>query len=250
MTRLAWGTVGKRFYEAGVDRGVLYLDGADGIAWNGLVSVSESPTGGEVSAYYVDGYKYLENAASENFEATIEAYTYPDEFSVCEGTTPVTNGLFMTHQRKKSFGLCYRSKIGNDVDGMDHAYKLHLVYNALAAPSEHAHNTLTEEISPDNFSWKITTTPPDFAGYKPTAHLVIDTRDAPGGLIRQIEDILYGTDVDAARQPSPSELIFLFNSYGASVFDAGDPDEPYYITFDGGVEPDVVQTSTIDGGTP
>jgi len=250
MTQLNWATIGERFFEAGIDRGVLYVENEDGVAWNGLISVSESPIGGEVSEYYVDGIKYLQVAAGEQFEATIEAYTYPDEFNACEGIVSVSNGLHMTHQHKKSFGLCYRTKIGNDINGLDHAYKLHLIYNALAAPSSHDHNTVGESISPDNFSWNITTKPPTFTGYKTTAHLIIDSRDAPRGLLNQIEDILYGTDDLAPRQPSPSELIYLFDSYNTSIFDAGDPDTPYYTTFDGGTPPNVLQPSIIDGGTP
>lgn len=251
MTRLTWGAIGERFFEAGVDRGALYVEGVDGVAWNGLVSVTESPTGGEVSKYYVDGIMYLQHADSEEFEATIEAYTYPEEFEVCDGTIPVLRGLKMTHQPKKSFGLSYRSRVGNDVDGVDHGYKIHLVYNALAAATERSNQTLTAEgIDPDNFSWHITTKPPIFTGYKPTAHLVIDSREAPGDLILNIEDILYGTDDQSPRLPSPAELIFLFNTYGSSVFDAGDPDEPYFVTFDGGSPPDTLQTSTIDGGMP
>lgn len=250
MTRLTWGAIGERIFEAGVDRGVLYLDNSDGVAWNGLTSVSESPSGGEVLEYYVDGIKYLHLVGNEEFTATIEAFTYPDEFGVCDGTAPVGNGLFATNQRRSSFGLCYRSKIGNDVDGTEYAYKLHLVYNALAAPSDKAHTTMGDTVEPSNFSWKVTTKPPSFVGFKPTAHLVIDSRETPSDLLKQIEDILYGTTVSAARLPSIPEFIFLFQEYQASVFDAGLLTEEYFTTFDRGPTPTTPQTSTIDGGTP
>lgn len=248
MTRLVWGAIGERFFETGVDRGTLYVEDMDGVAWNGLVSVTESPNGGGISEYFIDGVKYLQQAAAEKFEATIEAYTYPEEFEICDGTVNVIRGLKMTYQPKKSFGLCYRTRVGNDVDGVDYGYKIHLVYNALAEPSQRDNKSIGESIDLDNFSWHIVTQPEDFTGYKPTAHLIIDSREVPSDLLKQIEDILYGAADTESRQPSPDELIFLFNSYHASAFDAGDADEPYYITFDGG--PALAdQSSTIDGGT-
>lgn len=250
MTRLVWGAIGERFFETGIDRGVLYVDELDGVAWNGLVSVTESPTGGEVSEYFIDGIKYLQQASAEKFEATIEAYTYPEEFEICDGSKTIGNGLKITQQPKKQFGLCYRTRVGNDVDSIEHGYKIHFVYDALAEPSQHANQTINDSIDPDNFSWHIVTKPPVFTGYKPAAHLVVDSRKAPRDLLLQIEDILYGTEDLPPRQPSPSELIFLFTSYGSSVFDAGGPADPYYVTFDGGSPPDTLQTSTIDGGTP
>lgn len=250
MTKLAWGLVGERYFEAGVDRGVLYVDGLDGVAWNGLTSVSESTVGGETTPYYIDGIMYLNRASSQEFEATIDAYTYPDEFAQCEGTVPVLNGLFMTNQKKKSFSLAYRTRVGNDVDGIEHGYKLHLVYDATAEPSARPNSTIGETLDADNFSWKITTKPPSLVtGYKPTSHVVIDSRETPVDLLQNIEDIIYGTVDDAPRMPSIPELIFLFNSYNTSVFDAGEILEPYYITFDGG-PPLQDQDSTIDGGTP
>lgn len=247
--RLAWNVVGERVFEAGVDQGVLYVDGADGVPWNGLVAVTESPSGGEVTPYYVDGVKYLNHSASEEFEATIEAYTYPDEFAVCDGTLSVANGLFALQQRRKSFGLSYRTKIGNDVDGIDHGYKIHLVYNVTAAPSERPNNTIGDSLSPDNFSWKVVTKPPTMTGYKQTAHFVIDSRETPSDLMNQITDILYGSSTTAARLPSVSELLYIFQEYQASVFDAGFLTDTYFATFDAGIVGDAY-TSTIDGGTP
>lgn len=250
MSRLKWGATGERLYEIGVDRGVLYIDNGAGVAWNGLISVSEEIDGGEAKPYYIDGVKYLNRSSLEEFKATIEAYTYPEEFSICDGTAALsTNGLFATQQARKSFGLAYRSRIGNDVKGADFGYKIHLVYNALASPSSQVHSTISDTIDPFNFSWSITATPPRLGGHKPTSHFMIDSRKTPAPLLAQIEDVLYGTDTEAPRLPSLGELIYLFSSYNTSLFDAGIVGAPYYRTFDGGVVP-AAQTSTIDGGVP
>lgn len=234
MTKLSWAAIGERFFEAGVDRGVLYLTGYEGAPWNGLISVTESPTGGEVTPYYIDGIKYLNVASAEEFEATIEAYTYPDEFSKCDGTARVSNGLYAGQQPKQSFGLSYRTKVGNDVDGIDHAYKIHLVYNALAVPTEKAFHTISDSVDPDNFSWKIVTKPPLFTGYKPTAHFVIDSREVPSGLLTQIENMLYGTDTSQSRLPSVDELISLFTSFPDEFVDGGLLVDEYSEVLDGG----------------
>jgi len=247
MTRLMWNAVGERTFEAGVDQGILFIEGIDGVPWNGLVAVSESPSGGDITPYYIDGIKYLNHVANEEFEATIEAYTYPEEFAQCEGVSLVKNGLFATQQPKKSFGLAYRTKVGNDVDGVDHAYKIHLVYNAMAEPTDRPNNTISDSVDPFNFSWDIVTKPPTFTSYKPTAHFVIDSRDVPSILIELVEDILYGSDASASRLPPVSELLFIFNEYDSEVLDAGTLVEDYYITIDSGVVPEP-QTSTIDGG--
>lgn len=247
--RLKWGAVGERYFEVGVDRGVLYVDTLDGVPWNGLVSVSESPSGGEAEPYYVDGVKFLNYFNSEEFEATVEAYTYPDEFALCDGTASISNGLFATQQKRKPFGLSYRTKIGNDVDGLDHAYKIHLVYNAKVAPSERSNQSVAETVDPDNFSWAITTTPVFFRDHRPTAHFVIDSRDTTNNLLRKIEDILYGNDDQEPRLPGIAELIYIFESETATVFDAGRVGEPYYGTFDAG-RVGTALTSTIDGGAP
>ena len=250
MTRLEWGVVGERFYETGVDRGVLYILDGDAVAWNGLVSVSEAPTGGEPNPYYLDGVKYLNLSSGEEYEATIEAYTYPDEFAQCEGVASIRNGLFVTQQSKKSFGLAYRTKIGNDVNGVDHGYKIHLVYGALAGPSPRGHLTISDTSEALNFSWQITTKPPAINEYKPASHFIIDSMDTPGELLAIIEDILYGKVDAAPRLPSVSELLFIFNSYDTTIFDAGAPTEPYYSTLDGGRPPASAQSSTVDGGVP
>lgn len=249
MTRLTWGAVGERFFEAGVDRGVLFVGDAEGVPWNGLVSVNEAPSGGDVTPSYIDGIRYLNQVSAEEFAATIEAYTYPDEFEQCDGTVPVKNGLFGTQQKRKPFSLSYRTKIGNDVDGIKHGYKIHLIYNATAAPTPRSNKSVGDTIEPDNFSWALSTIPELFRGRRPTSHFVIDSRDTPQGLLIQIEDVLYGTDVEASRLPSVPELIYIFESYNASFFDAGIVGEPYYGTFDAG-GPDTVYTSTVDGGAP
>lgn len=239
VTRLNWGASGERFFEAGVDRGVLYVGSAEGVPWNGLISVAEAPTGGETTPYYIDGIKYYNHIDGEEFEATIEAYTYPDEFSECDGTAPIKHGLFATQQKRKSFNLAYRTKVGNDVDGMDHGYKLHLIYNAHAAPTTRANSTLGDAPEPFNFTWKLTTRPVALKGRRPTAHFVIDSREAPGEVLAQLEDILYGTEESAARVPTVPELVYIFEFFNSSFFSAGAPNELYYNTFDGGVVPEV-----------
>lgn len=248
--RLKWDNVGERVFETGVDQGVLYVGTTDGVPWNGLVSVSESPSGASLSEYYIDGIKYLQLLSAEEFVATIEAFTYPDEFSTCDGTLSAGNGLYMTHQPRASFGLSYRSRIGNDVDGIDLGYKIHVVYNALAAPSQRQHSSMGDTVDPYHFSWQLSTKPSNFAGFKPTAHLVIDSRDTPSDLLSQIEDILYGSTSSASRLPSADELIFLFNSYQASSFDAGYLTEAYFNGFDAGTTPTDPETALISGGTP
>lgn len=218
MTRLAWGSPGERFFEAGADRGVLYLPGQDGVPWNGLKAVNEAPTGGEPTPYYVDGYKYLNVASAEEYKATLEAFTSPIEFAPCDGTVGVHNGLFATQQPRRPFNLSYRTLVGNDIQGAEHGYKIHIVYNALAAPASRNHQTMASGSStPLGLSWSITTTPPRMTGLKPTAHFVIDSRYTPLGLMVQIEDILYGSDDNAAYLPTPEELIGIMNDYVESL---------------------------------
>lgn len=211
MAALVWGAVDQRFYEAGTDRGVLYVNNI-GVAWNGLTSVKEAPSGGEAQPFYLDGIKYQNIAAAEEYEATIEALSSPAEFAQCDGTTAIRNGLFITQQPRKAFGFCYRTKVGDAIDGIDHAYKLHLVYNALAAPTDRDNATISSSVSVNTYSWSITTTPPRVAGYKPSAHMVIDSRKTPGGILAQVEGILYGTDNNAPRLPTQEELIILFSA--------------------------------------
>jgi hypothetical protein len=212
VPKLSWDAVGERFYETGIDRGVLFVDTNPGVAWTGLISVSESPSGGDPKPYYIDGIKYLNLSTAEEFEATIAAFNRPSAFGVCEGVKPIQNGLFVTNQPKKSFGLSYRSKVGNDIQGSDHAYKIHLVYNALAGSSARNHNTVTESVDPAAFSWSITTLPPTITGYKRTAHLIIDSRYTEADTLSDVEDIIYGNASTSARLPTPNELIGIFSS--------------------------------------
>lgn len=210
MTRLAWNTPGTRTYEMGVDRGVLYTAGNAGVAWTGLVSVSEKPSGGEPRPYYLDGVKYLNLASAEEYEATIQAFGRPDEFLPCEGILVVHNGLFATQQRRRQFSLSYRTLVGNELSGYPGEYKIHLVYNGLASPAQIDNVTIGEGVEPTAFSWDITTLPPTITGFKRTAHLVIDSRTTDSEVLSDVEDILYGTDVDAPAMPTPDELIAIF----------------------------------------
>jgi hypothetical protein len=210
MARLTWGAAGERFFNLGVDRGVLYVGIDPGVAWPGLISVSESPTGGDPKPFYMDGQKYLNLSSAEEFAATITAFSRPLEFGPCDGTVPIQNGLFITQQPRKSFGFSYRTMIGNDVDGPDHAYKIHLVYNALAAPAEYNYTTVTDTPDPIQLSWGITTMPPPITGFRPTAHFVVESRYTDPGVLSDLEDILYGNEVSAASLPTVAELIALF----------------------------------------
>lgn len=222
MTRLEWNAIGSRFYEAGIDRGVLYVDGYPGVPWNGLTSVNESPSGGDSKSFYIDGVKYLTTPSPEEFEGTITAFTYPDEFAKCDGTVEPRSGLFLTHQRRKSFGLSYRTMIGNDhTDSF--GYKLHIIYNALASPSERSNESLKDSIDPNDFSWRITCKPPAMSGYKSTSHVVIDSRSTDPSVLSTIEDILYGSDTDLARIPTLGELIDAYDTISTlTVVDNGD----------------------------
>lgn len=213
MAELVWGSIGERYFETGVDRGVLFPTSGDGVAWNGLISVSEAPTGGEPRPYYLDGFKYLNLATSEEFAATLDAFSAPEEFDKCDGTASIHNGLFITQQKRESFGLSYRTRIGNDVDGADHGYKIHLVYNALASPSSRSHTTINDSPSPITFSWGITTAPPAITGFKPSAHFVIDSRKTPKSVLALIEGVLYGSTSTNSRLPDVEELMALFESF-------------------------------------
>lgn len=211
MSRIAWNAAGSRFYEAGVDRGVLYIGTAAGVPWSGLISVDENPTGGEAKPYYIDGEKYLNMSSNEEFEATIRAYTYPVEFSECDGSSRVRDGLFFGQQGRKTFGFCYRTKIGNDLNGVDHGYKLHLVYNALATPSSKSISTFGDSPEASDFSWNLSTKSRKVSGYRSTAYVVVDSRYTHPVTLGSIEDILYGSDSGISRLPTPEELVTIFD---------------------------------------
>jgi hypothetical protein len=226
MTLLTWGNFGERYFETGVDRGVLYVPGEDGVAWNGLIAVNETPSGGETAPYYIDGVKYANRSSREEFEATIEAYTYPDEFAVCEGTGSLeqeTKGLFATQQGRKPFGLSYRTALGNDDLSTSYGYKIHIVYNALATPSEKNYHSITDEPEAATFSWGITTTAISIPGVSQSSHLVIDTTKAWPWAIEAVESILYGTEDTPATLPTPQEVLDLFvESALLKITDNGD----------------------------
>lgn len=214
---ITWDEAGARFYETGVDHGVLYPRIADGsypvgVAWNGLVSVTESPEGAEATPLYADNIKYLNLLSAEELNATIEAFTYPDEFELCDGSVKPVIGVALGQQGRQTFGLCYRTIVGNDVEGNEHAYKLHLLYGCTASPSEKAYNTINDSPEAITFSWEVTTIAEIVTGYKPTALITIDSRTADATKLAALEVILYGAtgtpDVEG-RLPLPDEIITL-----------------------------------------
>lgn len=216
MARLVWDETGKRYYETGVKMGVLYVQEGGkypkGVAWNGLTAVTESPSGAEATPMYADDIKYLNLMSNEEFGATIEAYTYPEEFAQCDGSASIANatGVIVGQQARKAFGLCYRTTLGNDVDGNEHGYKLHLIYGAMAAPSEKAYATINDSPEAITFSWEVTTTPVAVEGLKPTATITIDSTKAEPTKLKALEDKLYGNaSSETASLPLPDEVIAL-----------------------------------------
>lgn len=215
MTAITWDEIGERLYETGVDHGVLYPQANDGtyaggVPWNGLVTVNERPTGGESNPQYADNIKYLNLVSMEEFEATIEAFTYPDEFAVCDGTAEPADGVYLGQQSRRGFGFSYRTLIGNDVDGTDYGYKLHLVYGAMAEPSEKSRETVNDTPEATTFSWDVTTTPVPVLGYKPTAHISIDSTKVPEELLHELEGMLYGASGEPTL-PLPDVVISLLS---------------------------------------
>ena len=220
MSRIVWDKTGERYYETGVKQGVLYPIQSDGkytkgVAWNGLTAVTESPSGAEATPLYADDIKYLNLISNEEFGCTIEAYTYPDEFAECDGSAALATGVMIGQQKRKIFGLSYRTAFGNDVDGTDHGYKLHLVYGCLAAPSEKAYATINDSPEAITFSWEVTTTPVSVTGFKPTSQITIDSTKVEAEKLIALEDILYGKDGESGtatepRLPLPDEIAALF----------------------------------------
>lgn len=218
MSKIVWDKTGERLYETGVKNGVVYpqVNGAypKGVAWNGLTAVTESPSGAEATALYADDIKYLSLLSTEEFGATIEAYTYPDEFAVCDGSSELIDGVSLGQQKRTPFGMCYKTTIGNDVDGNDHGYKLHIIYGALAAPSEKAYATINDSPEAITFSWEITTTPVSVTGARPTASVVIDSTKVESTQLTALENVLYGKDPTTSggndgvdpRLPLPDEI--------------------------------------------
>lgn len=211
MAKLVWDKTGERLYETGVKQGVLYVQDESGtypkgVAWNGLTNVTESPSGAEATPLYADDIKYLNLMSAEEFGGTIEAYTYPDEFAECDGSAALTTGVYIGQQARKSFGFCYRTTLGNDVDNNSHGYKLHLVYGALASPSEKAYATINDSPEAITFSWEFSTTPVNVTGFKPTASIVIDSTKTDPTKLAELEKILYGDGETEARLPLPDEV--------------------------------------------
>lgn len=210
MPKLVWDQTGERLYETGVKQGVLYpqVGGAypKGVAWNGLTAVTESPSGAEATPLHADDIKYLNLMSAEEFGATIEAYMYPDEFMECDGSASIATGVSIGQQKRQPFGLCYRTVLGNDVDNNEYGYKLHLIYGALASPSEKAYATVNDSPEAVTMSWEVTTTPVAVTGYKPTACVTIDSTKVNADKLKALEDILYGTEAEEARLPLPDEI--------------------------------------------
>lgn len=219
MSKIVWDKSGERLYETGVDHGVLYVKGTDGkytkgVAWNGLTAVTESPSGAEASPLYADNIKYLNLISAEEFGCSIEAYTYPDEFAACDGSASLAEGVIIGQQPRKTFGLSYRTVLGNDVEGQDYGYKLHLIYECLAAPSERAYASINDSPEAIAFSWEVTTTPIAVTGHKPTACLTIDSTKVDAVKLAALEALLYGTEEAEATLPTPDDVMELFKTEG------------------------------------
>ena len=217
MSKLVWDATGERLYEAGVKNGVLYLKDTQGaystgVAWNGLTAVTESPSGAEATPLYADDTKYLNLMSNEEFGATIEAYMYPEEFAECDGSAALQAGVFIGQQPRKTFGLCYRTVLGNDVENNEYGYKLHLIYGCLAAPSEKAYATINDSPEAITFSWEVTTTPVNVTGHKPTACVTIDSTKVDAEKLAALEAILYGSEDEEARMPLPDEIATLMKT--------------------------------------
>ena len=217
MSKIVWDAIGDHIFETGVRNGVLYLKGAEGtydtgVAWNGLTSVSESPEGAEATDLYADDIKYLSLMSAENFKATIEAYTYPVEFEECDGSATIAKGVVIGQQSRKPFGLCYRTSIGNDTDGNEHGYKLHIVYGCQASPSEKQYSTINDSPDAVTFSWEVSTTPVNVTGKKPAATLIIDSTKADKAKLTALEAILYGSEQVEPRLPLPDEIATLMTT--------------------------------------
>lgn len=216
MAKLVWDQIGERFYETGVDRGVLYPQDnlgtyTGGVAWNGLTSVSESPSGAEPTDLYADNIKYLSIRSAETFGATVEAYTYPDEFAVLDGSAELADGIIIGQQPRKAFGLCYRTRVGNDIKFENYGYKLHLIYGCSVSPSEKSYQTINDSPEAITFSWEMTTIPVNVTGFKPTATVILDSATLGTAKMTAIEDVLYGTADADPRLPLPDEVLSIIN---------------------------------------
>ena len=214
MAKLVFNNVGERLFETGVKNGVLYVMGDDGayengVVWNGLTAVTESPSGAETTPLYADDVKYVVIYAAEEFGATVEAYTYPEEFEQCDGSAAISEGITIGQQTRKSFGMCYKTSVGNDVQGQDYGYKIHIIYGAKAAPSEKSYSTINDSPEAVTFSWELSTVPVPVEGHNPTATMVIDSTRVPAEKMAKIEAKLYGTEEAEATLPLPNEILDL-----------------------------------------
>ena len=213
MATLTWDVQSERYYETGVSKGVLYpfKEGkySKGVAWNGLTAVNENPSGAEPTPLYADNIKYLNLLSNEEFAATVEAYTYPDEFAECDGSAELAVGVSVGQQKRIPFGLSYVTKLGNDTDGQDHGYKIHLIYGALAKPTQKNYATINDSPEAITFSWELSTTPVAVPNMRPTACVTIDSTKIEAGKLKKIEDKLYGTETEEATLPTPAELAAL-----------------------------------------
>ena len=219
MAKLVWDQTGERIYETGTKNGVLYIrdeNGTypEGVAWNGLTAVTQSPSGAEPTGLWADDIKYLNIMSAEEFGATIEAYTYPEEFEVCDGSVSLAPGVTIGQQKRKVFGLSYKTTVGNDVDENDYGYKIHLIYGAIAAPSEKAYATINDSPEAITFSWEVSTSPVEVPGLKPTAILTINSTKVEAAKLSALEAILYGDEEDEARLPLPAEVVTLVGAAG------------------------------------
>ena len=219
MSILKWDQVGDRHFESGTSKGVLFVRDSEGaystgVVWNGLTAVTQSPSGAEATPLYADDIKYLNLISAEDFGATVEAYTYPDEFGECDGSAALSNGVYISQQARKTFGLSYVTKIGNDIDNLDHGYKIHLIYGCIAAPSEKSYSTINDSPEAITFSWEISTTPVTVDGFKPTALLTIDSTKVDPAKLAAFEEILYGSVTSEPRMPLPDEIAVLFDIAG------------------------------------
>lgn len=220
MAKIEWDKTGERFYETGVKKGVLYPQATGGtypkgVAWNGLTAVTEAPTGAEATPLYADDIKYLNLYSVEEFAATVEAYTYPDEFGECDGSAELVAGVTIGQQKRKSFGMSYVTTIGNDVDGNSHGYKIHIIYGAMAAPSEKGYATINDSPEAITFSWEVTTTPVSVNGFDPTASITIDSTKVNADKLTALEAVLYGTEDQEPRLPLPDEIATLLGEEAA-----------------------------------
>lgn len=220
MAKIEWDKTGERFYETGVKKGVLYPQATGGtypkgVAWNGLTAVTEAPTGAEATPLYADDIKYLNLYSVEEFAATVEAYTYPDEFGECDGSAELVAGVTIGQQKRKSFGMSYVTTIGNDVDGNSHGYKIHIIYGAMAAPSEKGYATINDSPEAITFSWEVTTTPVSVKDFDPTASITIDSTKVAADKLAALEAVLYGTEDQEPRLPLPDEIATLLGEAAA-----------------------------------